>query len=118
MKIVKYLALITLVSIGLGFGSVSAQQNFAQDAYSIFQQNCLNCHGPRGSAKHDLLIGSAADLIASGVVVQGKPGESELYTRLIEADPAKRMPSGGQLPLTQIQKIEQWIEAGAPSWES
>ena len=118
MKIVKYLALITLVSIGLASGSVSAQQNFAQDAYSIFRQNCLNCHGPGGFAKDDLLIESAEGLIASGAVVQGKLGESELYTRLLEDDPAKRMPLGGQLSLPAIRKIEQWIEAGAPSWES
>ncbi len=28
------------------------------------------------------------------------------------------MPLGGQLPLTAIEKIEQWIIAGAPGWES
>ena len=118
MKIVKYLSLITLMSIGLGFGRVSAQQTLAQEAYSIFQQSCLNCHGPSGAFKDDLLIESAEDLIASGSVVRGKPDASELYTRLLEADPAKRMPLGGQLSLPAIQKIEQWIQAGAPSWES
>ena len=118
MKIVKYLSLITLISIGLGFGRVSAQQTLAQDVYAIFQQSCRNCHGPRGFSKDDLLIESAEGLIASGSVVRGEPDESELYTRLLEADPAKRMPLGGQLPLTAIEKIERWIQDGAPSWES
>ena len=120
MKLVKYLSLITLISIGLGFGKVSAQQTLAQDVDAIFQQSCLNCHGPSGAFKDDLLIESAEGLIASGAVVQGKPDASELYTRLLEADPAKRMPLGGPqpLPLTEIEKIEQWIQAGAPSWES
>ena len=121
MKIVKYLSLITLISIGLGFGRVSAQQDFdlAQDAYSIFEKSCLSCHGPRGAYRDNLLIESAKALIASGAVVPGKPRESELYTRLLEGDPKKRMPSGQpQLPLTQIQTIENWIRADAPSWES
>ena len=120
MKIVKYLSPIILMSIGFGLGRVSAQQNLAQEVDAIFEQSCLICHGPSGAFKDDLLIESAEGLIASGAVVQGKPDESELYTRLLEADPAKRMPLGQPQPLpeTAIQKIEQWIQAGAPSWES
>ena len=37
MKIIKYFSLITLMSIGLGFGRVSAQQNLAQDVRTIFE---------------------------------------------------------------------------------
>ncbi len=118
MKIIKYFSLITLMSIGLGFSRVSAQQNLAKEVRAIFEQSCLSCHGPSGAFKNDLLIESAEDLITSGAVVQGKPDASKLYTRLLEVDPTKRMPLGGRLPFPQIQKIEQWIQAGAPGWES
>ncbi len=118
MKTNRYFALIVLTLIGLGFGTADAQQNIAQQAYAIFQQNCLNCHGPHGAFTEQLIIESAPDLIATGAVVPGKPLESSLYTRLIETDPAKRMPLGQpKLPLTAILTINNWITAGAPDWE-
>ena len=119
MKTVKYVSLIALMGIGLGFGRVSAQQNLAQDAYAILEQNCLNCHGPRGGFKGVLLIESAENLIASGAVVPGNPFESDLYTRLLVDDPAKRMPlAQPRLSEGEILTIKNWIQAGAPSWES
>ena len=117
MKTNKYLTLIILTLIGLGFGTADAQVDIAQQAYAIFQQNCLNCHGPHGAFTEEIVIESAAGLINSGAVVPGVPIESELYTRLNEADPAKRMPLGGQLSPQAIETIRQWIQAGAPDWE-
>ena len=117
MQTNKYLTLIILTLIGLGFGTADAQVDIAQQAYLIFQQNCLNCHGPHGAFTEEIVIESAAGLINSGAVVPGVPLESELYTRLNEADPAKRMPLGGQLSPQAIDTIRQWIQAGAPSWE-
>ena len=56
MKIVKYISLVALTFIGLGFGTAQAQENLAQEAYTIFQQNCLLCHGEHGSFTEDLII--------------------------------------------------------------
>ena len=109
---------IILTLILLGFGTAAAQQNIPQQAYAIFQQNCLNCHGPHGAFTEALVIESAAALIDTGTVVPRNPESSEFYKRLLDPDNSKRMPLG-QPPLqpAAIETIRQWIAAGAPSWE-
>ncbi|MCY4553562.1 MAG: leucine-rich repeat domain-containing protein [Candidatus Poribacteria bacterium] len=106
-----------LTSILVNARSVDAQQNLAQQAYAIFEQSCLNCHGPHGAFTEEIII-EYTYLIETGAVVQGKPDASELYKRLIEKRVEKRMPLG-QPPLTPaaIDTIGQWILAGAPNWE-
>ena len=102
----------------LGCQIAQAQQNLAQEAYLILEQSCFDCHGPHGAFTEQLVIESAAQLVATGAVVREKPIESELYRRLRDKDPAKRMPSGQpQLSDAAIGTIGQWIQAGAPSWE-
>ena len=114
--------LITFVSVLtfiLGnFYSATAQDNLAQQAYAIFERNCLNCHGEHGAFTEEIIIDHTA-LIETGAVVPGKPLESELYKRLRTNDPAKQMPLGQpKLPDAAIRTIGNWIQAGAPSWES
>ena len=97
--------------------SVDAQQNLAQQAYAIFEQSCLNCHGEHGAFTEEIIIEHTA-LIESKAVVPGKPIESELYKRLLTNDPTKRMPLGQpRLSGAAIVTIGNWIQAGAPSWE-
>ena len=74
-------------------GSVNAQQNLAQEAYAIFEDACLICHGKNGSNTEALIIEHAA-LIDDGKVVPGNPDGSVFYQRLIETNLAKRMPQG------------------------
>ncbi len=96
--------------------NVPAQQQIALDAYAIFQQSCLICHGPDGAYKESLLMEHNA-LIKKGSVVPGNPDASELYDRLLHTDTAKRMPLGQpQLPAQSINTIRNWILAGAPDW--
>ena len=113
---VTFASLLTLI---LGNShSVDAQQNLAQQAYAIFEQNCLNCHGEHGAFTEEIIIEHTA-LIETEAVVPGKPIESELYRRLLDTDPAKRMPLGQpQLSAAAILTIDNWIQAGAPDWES
>ena len=94
MKIVKYIPLIVLTYIALGFGTAVAQQDLAQEVYTIFEQKCLGCHGPHGTFTEELVIESAQGLIDTGAVVPGNPDASQLYQRLLEEDSAKRMPLG------------------------
>ena len=107
--------LMVLIFVPLGFSQV----DLAEQAYGIFEQSCLLCHGEHGAFREQITIDSAEGLIASGAVVPGKPIESELYTRLLLEDQAKRMPLG-QPPLSRaaINTIRRWILAGAPSWET
>ena len=93
MKHIRGFSIGFLTFIALGF-SADAQQNVAQQAYAIFQQNCLRCHGEHGPFTEEIVIQSAEALIQSSAVVPGKHLESELYRRLLEKDPAKRMPLG------------------------
>ena len=118
MKIVKYISLVALTFIGLGFSIAEAQNNLAQEAYTIFQQSCLGCHGEHGSFTEDLIIDRAA-LIASGTIVPRNPNASEFLKRLIEDMPEKpRMPWGQPaLSADAIETIRQWIAVGAPDWE-
>ena len=108
-------SLITLLIFIVGSQIVSAQQQIARDAYAIFEQRCLICHGPQGAYKETLLIEHNA-LIENGTVVPGNPNDSELYKRLITTDTAKRMPLGSQLSTQAINTIRNWILAGAPDW--
>ena len=119
MKTSKYISLIILTFVVLGFGTAQAQNNLAQEAYAIFQQSCLGCHGEHGTFTEDLIIESAPALVATGAVVRGDPDVSELYRRLLgPTENGFQMPFN-QPPLSQvaIETIRLWIEAGAPNWQ-
>ena len=120
MRIGKYLLLIILTFIGLGFGTADAQQDIAQQAYGIIQQNCLDCHGPHGTFTEQLVIESTPGLIATGTVVPGNPDASEFYNRLLGPTGNGAQMPFGQPPLSQaaIATLRQWIQAGAPGWET
>ncbi|MDE0315032.1 MAG: cohesin domain-containing protein [Candidatus Poribacteria bacterium] len=112
VNFIKISCILMLILVG----SVDAQQNLAQEAYAIFEQSCLICHGENGSYRESLIIEHAA-LIKGGTVVPGNPDASVFFQRLIESNVSKRMPLG-QPPLDSeaITTIRQWILAGAPDW--
>ena len=110
-------ALMILALILIEWTTAFAQQDIAQEAYLIFQQHCLGCHGEHGAFTEDLIIEHTA-LIDTGAVVPRSPIDSELYRRLLNKDSAKRMPLGQpQLSGPAIATIGKWILAGAPNWE-
>ena len=94
MKVLKNVIVhLCLLMLILSYQTVHAQQNLAQEAYAIFEQSCLICHGENGSYTEALIIEHTA-LIDDEKVVPGNPDGSVLYQRLIETDVAKRMPLG------------------------
>ncbi len=97
--------------------SVHAQENLAQQVFTIFQQNCLNCHGEHGAYTEQLIIEHTALVASGGAIIPGNPQASEFYQRLIETAPEKRMPLNAP-PLSQaaIDTIREWIAIGAPDW--
>ena len=119
MKNGKYLSIVILICVGFGFATADAQENLAQEAYAIFQQNCLICHGEHGPYTEELVIQSRQGLIDIGTVIPGNPEGSEFYQRLIETAVEKRMPLG-QPPLSDaaIDTVQRWIQAGAPDWNA
>ena len=110
------LAFICILILTVSSPTVSAQQGVAQDAYAIFEQNCLICHGPDGAYKETLLIEHNALVKPNGSVVPGNPEASRLYKRLL-GEGGQLMPLGGPpLPDPQIEAVKNWILAGAPDW--
>ena len=116
--ICKYhcIALISLLIFIVGFQNAHSQQQIAQDAYAIFEQSCLICHGPDGAYKETLLIEHNALVKENSSVVPGNPEASRLYKRLL-GEGGQLMPLGGPpLPDLQIETVKNWILAGAPDW--
>ena len=110
------LVFICILILTLSSPAVSAQQQIAQEAYAIFEQSCLICHGPDGAFKETLLIEHNALVQANGSVVPGNPEASKLYKRLL-GEGGQLMPLGGPpLPDSQIETVKNWIQAGAPDW--
>ena len=108
--------LIGLLIFIIGVQTVHAQQQIAQDAYAIFEQSCLICHGPDGAYKETLLIEHNVLIKENGPVVPGNPESSRLYKRLLgDWGPLKRL-GGPPLPNPQIETVKNWILAGAPDW--
>ncbi|MDE0685048.1 MAG: hypothetical protein OXI63_19160, partial [Candidatus Poribacteria bacterium] len=119
MKIGRYLPIVLLICIGFAFATADAQENLAQEVSAIFEQSCLICHGPHGSFTEQLIIQNSQELINTGKIIPGNPDSSVFYQRLIETAVEKRMPLGQPpLPPAAIQTIRQWIQAGAPDWNT
>ena len=117
MKDLKILYFILLGLMTFTLLPADAQENIAEQAYNIFQQNCFNCHGPSGSFREDLLIDHAS-LIDSGIVIPGNPSDSEFYKRLAEGTLEKPQMPLGQPALSPqaLITIAVWISQGAPAW--
>ncbi len=97
--------------------------DYNRDVRPILSDLCFHCHGPdeeqrKASLRLDTQAGAAKD----GVVVAGKPDESDLIARITAADPDDRMPpadSGRRLSPAQIETLRRWIAQGAtfdPHW--
>ena len=112
-----FIVLVSLLALIAGSQNVSAQSQFAQDAYAIFEASCLNCHGADGAYRETLLM-EHSELIDGGTVVPGNPNASELYKRLLGPTESGAQMPFGQPPLSpqSIDTIRRWIVAGAPDW--
>ena len=87
----RYSYFFLVVFIMLGFNTIASAQNLAQEAYTIFEQACLICHGENGAYRESLIIEHNV-LIENGKIIPGDPESSVFYQRLIETNVAKRMP--------------------------
>ena len=112
----------TLIPVAQG----QAEVEFNRDIRPILAENCFACHGPDpGTRKADMRLDTEAGFFAQRdgappVVVKGKPGESELYLRLVTEERDDLMPppkSHKKLTPTEITLIRDWITAGAP-WQA
>jgi len=90
-------------------------ETFETSVLTIFQANCVPCHGSAVKMR-ELDLSTFAGVMKGGddgpVVTPGKPQESRLY----EVVQKGAMPKGGKpLPPGEIASIRKWIEGGARS---
>src|SRR5213593_1437966 len=93
---------------------------FNRDIRPILSNNCFVCHGPDNNLrKADLRLDLEKNVYAERdgykIITPGKPGESELYQRLISPEPSKHMPPAKakkELTREQVELIRVWIEQG------
>jgi mono/diheme cytochrome c family protein len=87
--------------------------DYRKDVRPVLQERCYACHGALAQ-KGKLRVDSGAGMLDRGVVVPGKPGESELIARITSADGKQRMPPEGHpLKPEQVAKLRAWVEQGA-----
>ena len=86
-----------------------AQIDYETEIQTIFNNNCINCHGNSGG----LSLESYANLMTGGnsgtVIISGDHSNSLLWERINNG----QMPPNGQLPSSNIDLIAAWIDEGA-----
>ncbi|MBY0512909.1 MAG: PSD1 and planctomycete cytochrome C domain-containing protein [Gemmataceae bacterium] len=94
-------------------GFAAEPVDYRRDVKPVLQERCYACHGAlKQNAK--LRVDSGAGMVKAGVVVPGKPDESELIARVSAADADVRMPPEGHpLKPEQVAKLRAWVEQGA-----
>jgi mono/diheme cytochrome c family protein len=111
----------SLILIGFSactFAEAPAPSNsayFEQFVRPILATNCIKCHGP-AKQKGKLRLDSRGAMLAGGgrgtSLVPGNPTES-LFLRAIRHEDLK-MPPDEHLAAADIERLEQWVAAGAP----
>jgi mono/diheme cytochrome c family protein len=96
----------------------AAEVDFNRDVLPILAANCFACHGPDAEKrKADLRLDVRTGAVGKGgVIVPGKPEQSELIDRLTAADAEGRMPppkAGPRLTPEQVKVLRAWVEQGA-----
>lgn len=87
----------------------------------VFKPSCAfaTCHAAAGAANgldlqsagaHARLVGKKASVDGKTLVVVGDPAKSYLYERLTTT-----MPPGAPLATAELEKVRDWIAAGAPN---
>ena len=89
---------------------------FQNEILPLINSSCatIGCHDQLTDEQEVLLI-DYASIMNYGEIVPGDPDNSELYEKITEDDPEKRMPPPDREPLSaeEIGMIRKWIEQGA-----
>ena len=109
---------VSFLALALRTGSAfAASLSFNRDVRPILSENCFYCHGPDSSQrKGKLRLDTVAGQQKEGVIVPGKPDDSELVARIYSDDDEDRMPpSSSHKTLTDAQRqtLRRWIMEGA-----
>lgn len=95
--------------------------DFERQILPLLYNRCFSCHSEKADQpRADLRLDSVEGIEAGGVLVPGKPEESELLRRVsLPTSDESFMPplKGGSLPLNETERdlLRRWIAAGAPT---
>jgi hypothetical protein len=119
----KGIPLVVLLFLGScnKLGNEESRISFNRDVRPILNDKCLSCHGGvKANSGFSLLFEEEAfGETQSGkkAIVRGNHKKSELFKRLVNEDPDKRMPfEANSLSADEIEIIKNWIDQGA-KWE-
>ena len=98
--------------------TVTAEEpiRYDRDVRPILTNNCFACHGPDAAKREGELRLDQPVAADRGIIVAGKPADSELIMRVTSEDPEIRMPppaSRKQLSPAEITVLTRWIDEGA-----
>lgn len=89
---------------------------FQQQVLPVLLSNCAmsGCHD-EASHQDGVVLTTYEKVMSTSDIEPGNPNDSELYERIMDSDPDKRMPRPPRNPLTNQQKqlIRDWIRQGA-----
>ena len=102
-------------------GLLSAAVDFQREVRPILSANCFSCHGPdkdtrMAGMRLDTRDGAFSHRKNGAPVVPGNAQASLIIQRIMEANPARRMPpemSHKTLTDTQKSTLKRWIDEGA-----
>lgn len=120
IRFVMAAVLVSLVPAAGSQGADQATPHFERDILPLFYARCFSCHsGKKDDPAAGMRLDTAAGIRDAGVVVPGKPDESELLARIaLPLDDEHFMPplKGGGQPLSEPERdlLRRWIAAGAP----
>lgn len=88
--------------------------DFTNDIAPILEQHCLRCHSP-GISKGDVSLATISDIAEQQHIVPGDPAASYLLELVTSVDgkPPQMPKAGDALSKAQVDKLRQWIQAGA-----
>lgn len=92
--------------------------DFKKDIQPILAKNCYECHSDKtgkkkAGFKFDDLEYFAKDINPKGIIVPGSPSDSHFYEVITDRSQKHAMPPDDPLPNKDVQKLKEWIEAGA-----
>ena len=114
----NYLAGLAIGAWALGVSAIGHGQrpvDFRSDIKPIFEQYCIECHGP-SQQMHGFRLDRRSDAMRGATIPVITPGKSEasrLYLKLAGNQYGPQMPPTGPLSSDQINLIKSWIDQGA-----
>ncbi len=114
----KLLGLVVALTASATPGIASAGDNprLGQDAKTILQTYCADCHGGGKAIKGGFGFVLDRDLLVSrGLIHPGQANQSDLFIRIQQGE---MPPKSAKKPLSaaEVKVLKHWIDAGAPAF--